>query len=255
MQFLEAVKRFFIAWQKTAFEPPYTDEERSAIAGAGQSTTRHGIPAPCETTWLLRFAQEIRDRIREACNGVSLPFSLGRGLTERTTKALEDYLAKIEVVCKTLPGLSSNYRASIEAQLEREMWACNRLPRDEEGNPEDAEPPILELLSSVMALVPAAGPETVPTDATVPPAGKSEPPPADSTPPAALTAVERAMQIFLRDTRQTKVEIARQAGCHPSVLSREGPFTRLWDAHHGTVPKGSKAKDGTMEAEANEESA
>jgi hypothetical protein len=65
-----------------------------------------------------------------------------------------------------------------------------------------------------------------------------------------LTAVERAVQIFLRDTNQSKREVARKAGCNPSLLSRDGRFKQLWEAYNRSLPKGSKSKDGTIEAEA-----
>jgi hypothetical protein len=67
-----------------------------------------------------------------------------------------------------------------------------------------------------------------------------------------LTAVERAMQIFLRDPNQSIRGIARQVGCDPALLFRDERFTRLREAYKGKVPKGSKPKDGPLEAEAEE---
>jgi hypothetical protein len=73
---------------------------------------------------------------------------------------------------------------------------------------------------------------------------------AASTSVAKLTAGKRAILVFLSDPNQSKREAARKVGCHPSLLSRDKQFMRFWKAHIGKVPKGSKAKDGTMEAEA-----
>lgn len=66
---------------------------------------------------------------------------------------------------------------------------------------------------------------------------------------AELTAVEKAMVIFTRDPNQSLREVARQVPCDPSLLSRDGRFKRLQQAHAGSVPKGSKSKDRDLEAE------
>lgn len=65
-----------------------------------------------------------------------------------------------------------------------------------------------------------------------------------------LTAVERALVIYTRDPNQSIRAIARQAGCHPSLLSRDERFQRLRQAHVGNVPRGRKPKGGDIEAEA-----
>jgi hypothetical protein len=72
-------------------------------------------------------------------------------------------------------------------------------------------------------------------------------------PPVRLTAVERAIQIYLRDPNQSVRAVAREAGCDPSLLYRDERFRRLRKAHAGTLPRGSKAKDGSLEAEADED--
>lgn len=63
-----------------------------------------------------------------------------------------------------------------------------------------------------------------------------------------LTAVERAIQIYLRDPNQSLRTVAQQAGCNVSLLSRDDRIKRLREAHAGTVPRGSKSEDG-VEAE------
>jgi hypothetical protein len=60
------------------------------------------------------------------------------------------------------------------------------------------------------------------------------------------------MQIYLRDPNQSIRAVARQSGCNPSLLSRNLQFRRLRQAYQSKLPKGSKAKDGTLEAESND---
>ncbi len=72
-------------------------------------------------------------------------------------------------------------------------------------------------------------------------------------PAVQLTAVERAMQIFLRDSNQSVRSIARQVGCDPSLLYRSESFKRLREAYAGRIPKGTKSKDGALEAEDEDE--
>jgi hypothetical protein len=68
-----------------------------------------------------------------------------------------------------------------------------------------------------------------------------------------LTKVEKAMQIYLRDTNQSEREIARQVGCHPSLLSRSKRFQSLKEMYEreyrNKIPRGSKTMEGGMEAE------
>ncbi len=80
------------------------------------------------------------------------------------------------------------------------------------------------------------------------PADQAGPAPG-SSPVAQLTAVERAMLIYSRDPNQSLREVARKVPCDPSLLSRDPKFKRLREAHQGSVPKGSKSKEGTVEAE------
>ncbi len=87
---------------------------------------------------------------------------------------------------------------------------------------------------------PSAGPPSSATGAAPPP----------DVPAVQLTAVERAMQIFARDPNQSVGEIARQVGCDRSLLYRDPRFKRLREAYRGTLPKGSKSRDGELEAEA-----
>jgi hypothetical protein len=91
------------------------------------------------------------------------------------------------------------------------------------------------------------------TDPEPPPKGSAAPVDQKQTPETELTAVERAMQIYLRDPNQSLREVARKARCDPGQLSRDPRFRRLREAHAGTIPKGSKSKQGDMEAEAEEE--
>jgi hypothetical protein len=68
-------------------------------------------------------------------------------------------------------------------------------------------------------------------------------------PPAAeLTAAERAIAIYLRDPTLSVSKVAEQAGCDRSLLYRDERFKRLRAAHQGTLPKGSKSKEGDLEA-------
>jgi hypothetical protein len=68
-----------------------------------------------------------------------------------------------------------------------------------------------------------------------------------------LTKVEKAIQIYLRDTNQSDSEIAREVGCHPSLLSRNKRFQKVKSeyerAYRDRIPRGSKTRDGAMEAE------
>jgi hypothetical protein len=66
---------------------------------------------------------------------------------------------------------------------------------------------------------------------------------------AGLTAVEQAMVIYLRDPSQSVADVARQVPCNRSLLYRDERFKRLRSTCVGQVPKGSKTKDRTMEAE------
>jgi hypothetical protein len=68
-----------------------------------------------------------------------------------------------------------------------------------------------------------------------------------------LTAVERAMQIYARDPNQSLRAVARQVGCDPSLLSRDARFKRLRESYVANIPRGSKSKEGTVEAEQEEE--
>jgi hypothetical protein len=74
--------------------------------------------------------------------------------------------------------------------------------------------------------------------------------PAGTTTPNHLSAVERAIQIFLRDTSQSVREIARKVGCNHALLSRNEKFRRLRQAYQGSPPRGTKSRDGNLEAEA-----
>jgi hypothetical protein len=68
-------------------------------------------------------------------------------------------------------------------------------------------------------------------------------------PTAELTAVERAIAVYLRDPDLSVSEVARQVGCDRSLLYRDERFKRLRKAHRKTLPKGSKSKEGDLEAE------
>jgi hypothetical protein len=68
-----------------------------------------------------------------------------------------------------------------------------------------------------------------------------------------LTACERAMQIFLKNPNQSTREVARKAGCDHSLLSRDDKFQRLREACGAKLPKGTKSKEGRLEAEIEEE--
>ena len=70
-----------------------------------------------------------------------------------------------------------------------------------------------------------------------------------SAPDAKLTATERAIAIYLRDPSKSVRAVARQARCNPSLLYRDPRFRRLRAAHQATLPKGTKSKDGDLEAE------
>jgi hypothetical protein len=77
--------------------------------------------------------------------------------------------------------------------------------------------------------------------------------PAAEAPAAKLTAVEQAIALFLRDPDLSVSDIARQVGCNRSLLYRDERFKRLREAHRGRLPKGSKSKEGHLEAELEEE--
>ena len=57
------------------------------------------------------------------------------------------------------------------------------------------------------------------------------------------------MQIYARDPNQSVAEVARLAGCDRSLLYRDKRFKRFREACAGSIPKGSKSKEGIMEAE------
>jgi hypothetical protein len=65
-----------------------------------------------------------------------------------------------------------------------------------------------------------------------------------------LTAVERAMMLFTRDPNQSIRALARQVGCDSSLLYRDPRIRRLREAHRGKLPKGTKSREGDVEAEA-----
>jgi len=67
-----------------------------------------------------------------------------------------------------------------------------------------------------------------------------------------LTKAEKAMQIYLRDPNQSLREVAGKVPCDPALLSRDPRFKRLRQAHQGKLPKGSKSKDGKLEADADD---
>jgi hypothetical protein len=77
--------------------------------------------------------------------------------------------------------------------------------------------------------------------------------PAAEPPAAKLTAVEEAIALFLRDPDLSVSEIARQVGCNRSMLYRDERFKRLRETYRGRLPKGSKSKEGHLEAELEEE--
>ncbi len=65
-----------------------------------------------------------------------------------------------------------------------------------------------------------------------------------------LTAVERAMLVFTRDPSQSVSEVARKVGCDRSLLYRDARFKSLRSSYNRTLPRGSKTKEGILEAEA-----
>jgi hypothetical protein len=73
------------------------------------------------------------------------------------------------------------------------------------------------------------------------------------TPSTELSAVEQAMIIFNRDPTQSIAKIARTVGCSRGVLYHDERFQRLLQAHQGMLAKGSKSRDGKIEAEADDE--
>ena len=64
-----------------------------------------------------------------------------------------------------------------------------------------------------------------------------------------LTAIERSIAIFLRDPNQSIRAIAKKAGCSHSVLSESEQFRRLRAVFTGNLPRGSKSKDGGIDAD------
>jgi hypothetical protein len=71
----------------------------------------------------------------------------------------------------------------------------------------------------------------------------------DATP---LTAVEKALMLMHRDPNKSLRQVAREVPCNHALLSRDRRIQRMREAQTRRVPKGSKAKDGTLEAEADE---
>jgi hypothetical protein len=69
-----------------------------------------------------------------------------------------------------------------------------------------------------------------------------------STTETGLTAIERAMLILMRDPNQSNRAIAGKVGCHPSLLSKGERFKRLRKAMIAILPKGSKTREGDLEA-------
>jgi hypothetical protein len=68
-----------------------------------------------------------------------------------------------------------------------------------------------------------------------------------------VTAEDLCVEFFLRDPNQSLREIARQAGCDPSIPARSERLKRLRQTYAGRLPRGSKSKDGSLEAEEEEE--
>jgi hypothetical protein len=94
-----------------------------------------------------------------------------------------------------------------------------------------------------------AGASTAPVVAT----GPATPPEAQRERAAAeLTAVEHAMIIFTRDPTRSLTDIADEAGCDRSLFYKDERLIRLREAHQGKVPRGSKSKEGEIEAEQDE---
>jgi len=65
-----------------------------------------------------------------------------------------------------------------------------------------------------------------------------------------FSKIERALIILRRDPNKSNRAIAIEVGCAASLLSSDPTFLAAREALRGKVPKGSKGKDGTMEAEA-----
>src|SRR5262249_31300419 len=89
-----------------------------------------------------------------------------------------------------------------------------------------------------------------PSNPTAGPPGLNLPGPANSGagPGAKLTAVETAIEIFLRDPNQSIRQVAEQVPCAASTLSRSKKFRRLLRAHAAAPRKGWKTKEGDLEA-------
>jgi hypothetical protein len=68
-----------------------------------------------------------------------------------------------------------------------------------------------------------------------------------------LTAVERAMMLYTRDSNRSIASRAREAGCDRSLLYKDERFKRLRQANQGRLPKGSKSKEGDIESEWDDE--
>lgn len=77
--------------------------------------------------------------------------------------------------------------------------------------------------------------------------GPAVTPPVEAT-PVQLTAVERALILYTRNPSQSLRKLAREVGCDVSLLSRDERIQRLRDAYGGKIPRGSKSKEGDLEA-------
>jgi hypothetical protein len=98
---------------------------------------------------------------------------------------------------------------------------------------------VAELLKRGVPAAPAPQPDTAAEQTAV---GAAE-----------LTAVERAMMIFIRDPSRSITDLAREVGCDRSLLYKDERFKRLRQAHQGKPPKGNKSKEGDIEAEQDDE--
>lgn len=224
---------------------PYNELTTDHLAKTGAAIAFLGMPAPTRSVWVLRCAHQIREAVVDAV-GASLPLT-SNGLSVRSKAAC---VARRDAMARAIERfrLPAQELAELRALLEQEDW---RL-----GGPEtrasvdgkysaDTTSPAEAMLDAIEALLPAPTPQAATSRPIEAPAADT----AERASPGALTPVDRAMILFTRDPNQSVRTIAKQAGCHHSVLSRSQQFRDLRNAHARHLRHGSKSADGRLEAE------
>jgi hypothetical protein len=206
---------------------------RRALARALKLPPDRGLEPDPKLNFLIRIS---RDMWRgEKVRGRKLR-KLARSQDWLSLRFRERYAA----VRSSLAELTGFKPALVMEMIDRDRELCEGLDL------------VGRLAGQPQAHAPSSGPPVPRHPGAVPTGRQSATDMQDIPPPPHLTAVERALVFFLRDPNQSVRAVARQVGCDPALLYRDQRFCRLREALKGKLPRGSRSKEGHLEAQEEE---